>query len=90
MGMLRVGAGERDAGGSGEVVEVVADDGLEGYLHAEIVEGFGEEEGVGVLPVGREHLGTGGDDFSDHEHFRCAGRISRCKRYRAVLSDDIG
>ena len=51
-----VGAGDGDAGGGGEVGEVVADDGLEGYLDAEGVEGFGEEEGVGVLPVGREHL----------------------------------
>ena len=48
------------------MVEVVADDGLEGDLDAEVVEAGGEEEGVGVLPVGREHLGAGGDDFSDH------------------------
>ncbi len=33
-----VGAGEGDAGGGGEVIEGVADDGLEGDLDAEIVE----------------------------------------------------
>ena len=61
-----VGAGDGDGGGAGEVREVVADDGLEGDLYAEVVEAVGEVEGVGVLTVGREHLGAGSDDFSDH------------------------
>ena len=61
-----VGAGERDASGAGEVREVVADDGLEGDRDAEVVEAVGEVEGVGVLAEGRQHLGAGGDDFSDH------------------------
>ncbi len=61
-----VGAGDGDDGGAGEVGEVVADDGLEGDLDAEVVEAFGEVEGVGVLAEGREHLGARGDDFSDH------------------------
>ena len=61
-----VGAGDRDAGGSGEVIEIVADDGLEGDLDAEIVELGGEEERVGVLPVRREHLGAGCDNFCLH------------------------
>ena len=61
-----VGARDGDAGGSGEVSEVVADDGLEGDLDAEVVEAGGEEEGVGVLAEGGEHLGAGSDDFSDH------------------------
>ena len=43
-----VGAGERDADGGGEVLAVVADDGFEGDGDAEVVEAFGEEEGVGV------------------------------------------
>ncbi len=72
-----VGAGDGDAGGAGEVGEVVADDGLEGDLNAEIVEAVGEEEGVGVLPEGREHLGAGGDDFSDHsDRFSWPGRLA--------------
>jgi hypothetical protein len=61
-----VGTGDGDGGGRGEVGEIVADDSFEGDLHAEIVEALGEEEGVGVLAEGREHLGTGSNDFSDH------------------------
>ena len=61
-----VGAGDGDEGGAGEVGEIVADDGLEGDLDAEIVEAVGEVEGVGVLAEGREHLGAGCNDFSDH------------------------
>ena len=61
-----VGAGDGDAGGRGEVGKVVADDGLEGDLNAEIVEALGEEEGVRVLAEWREHLGAGSNDFSDH------------------------
>ena len=64
-----VGARECDEGGAGEVREIVADDGLEGDLDAEVVEAVGEVEGVGVLAEGREHLGAGGDDFSDHVLF---------------------
>ena len=61
-----VGAGDGDEGGAGEMGEVVADDGLEGDLDAEVVEALGEVEGVGVLAEGREHLGASCDDFSDH------------------------
>ena len=61
-----VGARDGDACGAGEVGEIVADDGFEGDLDAEIVERGGEVEGVGVLAEGREHLGAGCDDFSDH------------------------
>ena len=32
----------------------------------QVIEAFGEEEGVGVLAEWREHLGTGSNDFSDH------------------------
>jgi hypothetical protein len=39
---------------------------LEGYGNAEVVELLGKEKRVGVLPEGREHLGAGGNDFSDH------------------------
>ena len=61
-----VGAAEGDADGGGEVVAVVADDGLEGDGDAEVVEAGGEVERVGVLAMRREHLGADGDDFSDH------------------------
>ena len=61
-----VGARERDADGGGEVLAVVADDGLEGDGDAEVVEAFGEEEGVGVGAVRRQHLRADSDDFSDH------------------------
>ena len=49
----------------GEVGEGVADDGLEGDGDAEGVELGGEEEGVGVLAEGGQHLGADGDDFGD-------------------------
>lgn len=58
-----VGAVEGDIDGRAEVVAVVADDGLEGYGDAEVVEAGGEVEGVGVLTVRREHLGANGDDL---------------------------
>ena len=45
---------------------IVADDGLEGDGDAQIVEARGEVEGVGVLAMRCEHLGTDGDDFSNH------------------------
>ena len=61
-----VGARDGDDGGAGEVGEVIADDGLEDDLDAEVVEAFSEVEGVGVLAEGREHLGASGDNFSDH------------------------
>ena len=66
-----VGAVERDGDGRGEVIAVVADDGLEGDRYAEVVEACGEVEGVGVLGKRREHLGPNGDDFSDHVDFGC-------------------
>ena len=64
-----VGAADRDGGGGGEMVEVIADDGFEGDRDAELVEGSGEVKRVGVLTVRRQHLGTGGDDFGDHAAF---------------------
>jgi hypothetical protein len=44
----------------------VADDSLEGYGDAHLVEFFGQIEGVGVLAKGGEHLGADGDDFAFH------------------------
>jgi len=64
-----IGAGEGDESGAGKVREIVADDGFEGDLDAEVVEAVGEVERVGVLTEGCEHLGAGGDDFSDHVLF---------------------
>ena len=61
-----VGAGERHAGGAGEVLERVADDGFEGDLNAKVVQLRGEVEGVGVLAKGCQHLRADGDDFSEH------------------------
>jgi len=58
-----VGAVEGDADRGGEVLAVVADDGLEGDGNAEVVETGGEVEGVGVLTVRGQHLGTNGDDL---------------------------
>ena len=68
-----VGAREGDEGRAGKVREIVADDGLEGDLDAEVVKSVGEIEGVGVLAEGCEHLGASGDDFSDH--------VFVCKRF---------
>ncbi len=73
-----VGAVEGGAGGVGEVLEVVADDGFEGDGDAEVVETGGEVERVGVLPVGGEHLGAGGDDFSDHKLSVPVGQSGWC------------
>ena len=62
-----IGALQSDARGVSEVLQVVADDGLEGHLHAELVEAGGEVERVGVLAMRCEHLGAGGDNFGDHD-----------------------
>src|ERR1035438_10183105 len=48
------------------MVEVIADHGLKGDDHAQVVELLGEEKGVGVLTVRSEHLRTDRNDFSDH------------------------
>ena len=61
-----VGTGECDAGRAGKMRKRVADNGLEGYLHAQIVQLLREEERVRVLPERRQHFGAGGDNFSDH------------------------
>ena len=62
-----VGAAEGGADGVDQVFAAVADDGLEGDGDAELVELFGEVEGVGVLAEGGEHLGADGDDFGFHK-----------------------
>jgi hypothetical protein len=46
-----VGSRDGDDGGAGEMREAVADDCLEGDLDTEVVEAFGEVEGVGVERV---------------------------------------
>ena len=61
-----VGAGKGGADGADEVFAAVADDGFKGDGDADLVELFGEIEGVGVLPPGGEHLGADGDDFAFH------------------------
>jgi hypothetical protein len=48
------------------VLFAVADDGLEGDADADLVEFFGQVEGVGVLAKGGEELGADGDDFTVH------------------------
>ena len=58
-----VGAGERSVNGGDEMIAVVADDGLEGDDDTEVIEAGGEVEGVGVLTVRGQHLGTDGDDL---------------------------
>jgi len=72
-----VGAGQGDAHGAGEVVEIVAHDCFEGDGDADLVEGLGEIEGIGVLPEGGEHLRSGGDYLCDHE--------AACDSWRAWL-----
>ena len=47
-------------------IEVVADYGFEGDIHAEVVEAAGQKKRVGILPVRSEHLGADRNDFGDH------------------------
>ena len=49
-----------------QMVEVIADNGLEGDDHPQFVELLGEEEGIRVLTVRSEHLRSDRNDFSDH------------------------
>jgi hypothetical protein len=46
---------------------MVADDALEDYFHAELVELLGEVERVGVAAERREQLGPDRDNFGVHE-----------------------
>ncbi len=50
-----------------DVLAAVAHDGLEGNHDTNLVELLREVEGVGVLPVGGEHLRADGDDFRFHK-----------------------
>ena len=61
-----VRATERIMDSFDEVAGIVSDDSLEADLDTEIVEAGGEEEGVRVLAMRCKHLGTDGDDFSNH------------------------
>jgi hypothetical protein len=44
----------------------VADNGLEDDLYAELVETLGQEQGIGVLAVGRQEFGADRYDLSIH------------------------
>ena len=65
------------------MVEVVADNGLEGDTDPQFVETAGEEEGIGVLPVRSEHLRADGDDFRNHR-FSLAREIQLPQRHRGT------
>ena len=69
-----VGAVDGDLDGGAKVIAVVADDGLERYGDAEVVEARGEVERVGVLTMRREHLGTDGDDLCKHVWYLMVAR----------------
>jgi hypothetical protein len=56
-----VGAAEGGADGADEILEAVADDGLEGHGDADLVEFFGEIERIRILPDGGKHFRTDGD-----------------------------
>ncbi len=62
-----VGAADCGARYGGEVLAVVAHDGLEGNADSQFIEAAGEEEGIGVLPRRGQHLRADGDNFRDHE-----------------------
>jgi hypothetical protein len=44
----------------------IADDGFVNHADAETIQGIGEPERVGVLPVRREKFGTYGNDLCIH------------------------
>ena len=58
---LRGGAHRAD-----KVLHAIADGGFEGHLHADLVQALGDEEGIGVLAKGRQHLRADGDGFCKH------------------------
>ena len=64
-----------DACGAGKLRDVVADDRLEGYGDAEVVETCGEIERVRVLSEWSQHLGADSDDFCDHDFFWDSGLL---------------
>ena len=46
----------------------VSDNRFENYVHTQFIETPGEEEGIGVLAIGRQELRADGDDFSVHDN----------------------
>ena len=69
-----------DAHGADEMLHAIADRGLEGDLHADLIQALGDEKGVGVLAKGRQHLRADGDGFCEH-----AGESpSEIQRYKSV------
>ena len=61
-----VGALDRGACDGSQLQPVIANNGLEGDINADVVELAGEVEGISVLPVRSEHLRADGHDFGDH------------------------
>ena len=57
---------QRQAGRPGETLAVVAHDGLEDHLDAQLVQLFREIEGVRVLTEGSQQLRADGDDLGVH------------------------
>jgi hypothetical protein len=61
-----LGTGERDSAGLQQMRAAVADNGLEDDLDAELVETPGQEQGIGVLAIGRQEFGADRYDLSIH------------------------
>ena len=60
--------------------QIVADNGLESDADPELVEAFGEEEGIGVLTIRSQHLRADGDDLRNHD----SGLALKECRYQSI------
>ena len=57
---------QRDSRDAGELADAVADHGLEGNFNSQLIESFGEKEGIGVLAKGSQQLSANGNDLCGH------------------------
>ncbi len=62
-----VGARDGEFRGLLQVIEIVAHDGFEADIDAELVETLGEEKRIGVLAERGEQFRTDGDDLGVHD-----------------------
>ena len=57
---------QRAPDGAGQALQIVADHVFGGHFDAQIIQLLGEEEGVRIDPLVRQHLGADGYDFGVH------------------------
>ena len=79
-----IGAPQRNPDGLGQMLWVVADDGLKRNRDTKVIQAGGQIKGVGVLTKGRQHLRADSDNFSDHVSCWMRLRVNDSDRLSAI------